>query len=62
MDEIDFAYLRDTLIKELRTTANNIKPVPTLGDDDSIYLTEYQIGLNAGLMVAISMVKRMLVV
>ena len=48
----------EEVVKLLRLEVSKVKPYVTLGDDDSIYLTEYQEGLIAGLVKAISLIER----
>lgn len=40
---------RAMIVAWLRERAARIKPIPTIGDDDSIYLYDYDEGLKAGL-------------
>lgn len=43
----------DKVIERLQAIIEDIKPQPVIGDDDSIYLTEYQEGMRSGLQRAI---------
>lgn len=47
---------RDSLIAELDNLIKNIKPSVILGDDDSIYLSDYQEGFRD----ALRMIKQMM--
>lgn len=38
--------------EELRLAASNVMPIPIMGDDDSIHLTERQLGYKDGLLEA----------
>ena len=47
----------EELVKLLREEVSKVKPHISLGDDDSIYLTDYQEGVIAGLIKAISLIE-----
>lgn len=47
----------EEIVKQLRSEVSKVKPHITLGDDDSIYLTDYQEGVIAGLIKAISLIE-----
>ena len=47
----------ESLIKTLEANIAAIQPHITLGDDDSIYLTDYQEGIIAGIRHAIKVIK-----
>lgn len=46
------------LIAKLETTSKQVQPHIVLGDDDSIYLTERQLGFKEGLASAIRMIEQ----
>ncbi len=47
----------ESLIKTLEAKIAGVQPYVTLGDDYSIYLTDYQEGIIAGLRHAIKVIK-----
>lgn len=48
---------REKLIKDLQKIRDDIEPQICLGDEDSIYLTEYQEGMKSGINIAIDALK-----
>ena len=55
---VDYQKLGLDVATSLRSLANSIKPIPKLGDDDSIYLTDRQEGEKAGLTKAAELIER----
>lgn len=49
---------REDLIKELQQIRDGIEPQICIGDEDSIFLTEYQQGMKAGIDIAIGELKK----
>lgn len=49
--------VHDHLIATIEAEIKNVQPVPTIGDDDSIYLTERQDGFKEGLEWALRLLK-----
>ena len=53
MDSFDI----EALIEALETAVTNVQPQPMIGDDDSIFLTEWQEGYRDGIKRAIEEIK-----
>lgn len=49
---------REELIKDLLKIRDGIEPQICLGDEDSIYLTEYREGVKSGINIAIDALKK----
>lgn len=48
---------KEELVKRLTDRFESIKPIPQIGDDDSIHLTEFQQGFKDGVKFAIALAR-----